>query len=81
MELMDYLLLHKDHDQSIEFILEKLAATLRLWVGGQFASHCGIHAELRQQVVERCLAVTKSLVGMEIDTGYGSMSDDETVQE
>ncbi|KID92901.1 dihydrodipicolinate synthase [Metarhizium guizhouense ARSEF 977] len=81
MELMDYLLLHKDRDQSIEFILEKLAATLRLWVGGQFASHCGIHAELRQRVVERCLAVTKSLVGMEIDTGYGSMSDDETVQE
>lgn len=81
MELMDHLLIHKKMDDKIEFILEKFAATLRLWVGGQFASHCGIDGEVRQQVVERCLAVTKSLVGMEIDTGYGSMSDDEAVQE
>ncbi|KHO01750.1 dihydrodipicolinate synthase [Metarhizium album ARSEF 1941] len=83
MELMDHLLLHRDRDQSVEIevILEKFAATLRLWIGGQFASQCGIHAELRQQIVERCLAVTKSLVGMEIDTGYGGMSDEETVRE
>lgn len=81
MELMDHLLQHKKSDQNIEFILERLAATLRLWVGGQYASRCGIDSQLRQQVVERCLGVTKSLVGMEIDTGYGSMSEDETVQE
>jgi hypothetical protein len=79
MELMDYLLAHKKGDAKVDFILEKFAATLRLWVGGQFTSQCGIHSQLRQQVVERCLAVTKSLVGMEIDTGYGSMSDDEII--
>ncbi|TWU77707.1 hypothetical protein ED733_008386 [Metarhizium rileyi] len=81
MELTEHLMLYKKRDHSVELVLEKLAATLRLWVGGQFASQCGIESQLRQRVVDRCLALTKSLVGMEIDAGYGSMSDDETARE
>ncbi|GAB0135771.1 hypothetical protein EsDP_00004097 [Epichloe bromicola] len=81
MELMEHLLLHKKMDQEFETVLERLAATLRLWIGGQFASRCGVDSKLRQEVVERCLDVTKSLVGMDIDTGYGSMSEDEVGEE
>ncbi|KAG6041275.1 hypothetical protein E4U41_005202 [Claviceps citrina] len=79
--LMEHLMSHKETDQRIESVLERLAAALRLWIGGQFATRCGVGDDLRQKVIERCLAVTKSVVGMEIDTGYGSMSDDETGQE
>ncbi|KAG6010693.1 hypothetical protein E4U21_005192 [Claviceps maximensis] len=81
MILMEHLLLHQKTAQDVEPVLERLAGILRQWIGGQFASRCGVGAELRQEVIERCLAVTKSVVGMEIDTGYGSMSEDETEQE
>ncbi|KAG5948542.1 hypothetical protein E4U53_006243 [Claviceps sorghi] len=81
MMLMEHLLLHQKTDQRVDSVLERLAGTLRQWIGGQVASRCGVGAELRQEVIERCLAVTKSVVGMEIDTGYGSMSEEETEQE
>ena len=80
MELMQHLLEHKHGDERVELALEKLAATLRLWMGGDFASGCGVEDQLRQDLVERCLSVTKSLVGMDIDTGYGTMSEDDAVQ-
>lgn len=80
MELMLQLLEYKGHSSAVDFSLEKLAATLRLWIGGRYATSCGIDAELRQHVVEKCLSVTKSLVGMEIDTGYGTMSEDESIE-
>lgn len=55
--------------------LEKLSGNLRLWMGGSPGTKCGIDAEVRDQVVSRCLATTKDLVGMELDTGYGSLSE------
>ncbi|KAG6241641.1 hypothetical protein E4U23_007164 [Claviceps purpurea] len=81
MILMEHLVLHQKTDQRLEPVLERLAGILRQWIGGPYATRCGVDAEFRQNVVERCLAVTKSVVGMEIDTGYGSMSEDETEQE
>ncbi|KAG6000712.1 hypothetical protein E4U54_001324 [Claviceps lovelessii] len=81
MILMEHLLSHQKMSENVESVLEQLAGTLRQWIGGQFASRCGVGAELRQEVIDKCLAVTKSVVGMEIDTGYGSMSEDETEQE
>ncbi|KAK2590960.1 Clr6 histone deacetylase associated PHD protein-2 Cph2 [Conoideocrella luteorostrata] len=81
MELMEHLLQQEKRDGTVEFVLEKLAATLRLWIGSEYATSSGVDSQLRQHVVERCLAVTKDLVGMEIDAGYGSMSEDEALHE
>jgi hypothetical protein len=55
--------------------LERLAGTLRVWVGGVEGDVGALSEEARCQLVERCLRVTKSVVGMEADPGYGSMSD------
>lgn len=77
MQVMEHLVDCKKIDDRVEPVLEKLASTLRVWMGGQFASRCGVDSQLQQDVVDRCLAITSSLVGMEIDTGYGSMSEDE----
>ncbi|KAG5975197.1 hypothetical protein E4U55_007802 [Claviceps digitariae] len=81
MVLMEHLLLYQKTDQKVESVLERLAGTLRQWIGGQFAIRCGVNADLRQEVIERCLAVTKSVVGMEIDTGYGSMSEEDETED
>lgn len=55
--------------------IEKLSGNLRLWIGGTPGTRCGIDADVRDQLVSRCLAITKDLVGMELDTGYGSLSE------
>jgi hypothetical protein len=57
--------------------LEKLAGNLRLWMGGPNGSTCGVSTRAQHAVVGQCLSMTKNLVGMEVDTGYGSMSEDE----
>lgn len=57
--------------------LEKLAGNLRLWMGGLPGSNCGVDAIIRETVVNKCLSITKRLLGMEMDMGYGSMSEDE----
>ncbi|KAJ6788362.1 hypothetical protein PWT90_02898 [Aphanocladium album] len=59
----------------IDASLEKLAGTLRVWIGGASGTNAGIDSDIRGKVVERCLSITKSLVGMDMDTGYGTLSD------
>jgi hypothetical protein len=36
----------------------------------------GLGVGLRRAMIERCLAVTKSVVGMEADLGYHSMEEE-----
>ena len=56
--------------------LERLAGTLRLWIGGPGGDSSGLPDEVRQAMISKCLAITKSIVGMDgSDPGYGSMSD------
>ena len=56
--------------------LEQLAGGLRVLVGGAASEGCcGLDDEVRHAIVERCITITRSLVGMESDTGYGSMSE------
>ena len=57
--------------------LEQLAGSLRVWIGGPAADYGGLDAGVRRSMVRRCLAVTRSVVGMDRDPGYGSMSDGE----
>ncbi|KAH6842891.1 hypothetical protein B0I37DRAFT_206283 [Chaetomium sp. MPI-CAGE-AT-0009] len=58
--------------------LERLAGSLRIWMGSDHAAgqKAGVDAALRADMIRRCLAVTKSVVGMEADPGYGSMDDE-----
>jgi len=56
--------------------LERLAGSLRIWVGGKGSERSGLDKEVKREMVERCLAVTKRVVGME-DAGYGSMTDED----
>ena len=78
MELIDQVFEHKFIAETFSTSLERLAGGLRLWMGGSAGDDCGINANVRHKVVDRCLSITKSLVGMELDTGYGSLSDDES---
>ncbi|KAK3332125.1 hypothetical protein B0T19DRAFT_95417 [Cercophora scortea] len=55
--------------------LERMAGTLRIWIGSSAGEKAGLGGALRQKMVDRCLDITKSLVGMETDPGYGSMDD------
>lgn len=65
----------RGEDDTVDPSLEKLAAMLRVWVGGACGSNAGIDTDIRGKVVERCLAMTKNLVGMDADTGYGTLTD------
>ncbi|KAM0251678.1 hypothetical protein ACHAQJ_008092 [Trichoderma viride] len=77
MEVLEQILKHKDTTNSFAPLVERLAAILRLWMGSPLALHCGVPPDLQDKVINRCLSVTKRVVGMEMDTGYGSMTDDE----
>lgn len=75
--LMERLASHTCAAEACSSALERLAGSLRIWAG----KDVGLAQEVKQEMVERCLAVTRAVVGMnmETDTGYGSMSgsDDE----
>lgn len=55
--------------------LERLAGSLRIWIGSAPGEQCGLGQNVRHAMIDRCLKITKSAVGMETDAGYGSMSD------
>ncbi|KAI1132793.1 helix-loop-helix DNA-binding domain-containing protein [Nemania abortiva] len=75
-KLMDRLAKHEFAAEACASTLERLSATLRIWTGKESA----LEPEIRHQLVDRCLSVTRNIVGMdfETDTGYGSMSDAES---
>ncbi|KJZ76929.1 hypothetical protein HIM_03806 [Hirsutella minnesotensis 3608] len=77
MELMQRLLEQEDLRLDFEVTLGKLSSNLRLWMGRPCAKKSGVNSDLRNKVVETCLAATKSLTGPDNDTGYGSLSDNE----
>jgi hypothetical protein len=74
-KLMEELYAHRSAAEAFSISLERLAGTLRIWVGGATGDMCGVGPAVRHKMVDRCLAITKSVVGMDNDTGYGSMSD------
>ncbi|KAI2617810.1 hypothetical protein GGR54DRAFT_198271 [Hypoxylon sp. NC1633] len=69
-KLMDRLAGHEFAAEACADTLERLSGTLRIWTG----KDCGLEPEVRHQMVDRCLTVTRGVVGMGIDTdtGYGS---------
>lgn len=76
MTLLERVMAQRNGDsEAVDASLEKLSGTLRIWIGGVCGTNSGVDADIRSKVVERCLSITKSLVGMDMDTGYGSLSD------
>jgi hypothetical protein len=75
LELAEQLYQHKAAAETYSNSLERLSSALRIWIGGPCGEQCGVDAEVRHRVVDRCLTITKELVGMEIDTGYCSQSE------
>ncbi|KAI1089753.1 hypothetical protein F5B19DRAFT_485036 [Rostrohypoxylon terebratum] len=69
-KLMDRLAGHEFAAEACSDTLERLSGTLRIWTG----KDCGLEPEIRHQMVERCLTVTRGVMGMNLDTdtGYGS---------
>ncbi|KAI5861359.1 hypothetical protein GGS23DRAFT_606251 [Durotheca rogersii] len=69
-KLMDRLANHEFAAEACADTLERLAGTLRIWTGKE----CGLASEIRHKIVNRCLIVTRGVVGMglDTDTGYGS---------
>lgn len=78
-KLMDRLAKHEFAAEACAGTLERLSATLRIWTGKESA----LESDIRHQLVDRCLAVTRNIVGMDFDTdtGYGSMSEPESDDE
>ncbi|KAI0184835.1 sterol regulatory element binding protein Sre1 [Xylaria flabelliformis] len=72
-KLMDRLAKHEFAAEACASTLERLSGTLRIWTGKE----CSFEPEIRQRIVDRCLSVTRGIMGMDFDTdtGYGSMSD------
>lgn len=66
------------HPKAVEAFgssLERLAGSLRIWIGSTPGEKCGLDQDVRHRIVDQCLGITKTIVGMETDTGYGSMSE------
>ncbi|KAL3427954.1 helix-loop-helix DNA-binding domain-containing protein [Phlyctema vagabunda] len=78
--LMENLNDHELASASCSRSLERLAGNLRIWIGGEEGVNSGLANETKRSAVERCLAVTKKIVGMEaeVDAGYESMSGDDS---
>ncbi|TDZ25465.1 Sterol regulatory element-binding protein 1 [Colletotrichum orbiculare MAFF 240422] len=74
-KLMEELYAHRSSTDSFGTPLERLAGSLRIWIGSAPGEKCGLEQDVRHKMVDRCLSITKSVVGMEADTGYGSMSE------
>ncbi|TQS36359.1 hypothetical protein Golomagni_03195 [Golovinomyces magnicellulatus] len=61
--------------------LERLAGSLRIWIGGKDGEKIGLPMKVKKEKIERCLSITKRIVVMQ-DSGYASMSDpDDTSEE
>ncbi|KAF2014803.1 hypothetical protein BU24DRAFT_423709 [Aaosphaeria arxii CBS 175.79] len=58
--------------------LERLASSLRMWIGHATGRRSGLSNKIRARVIEQCLDASKTLVGLadpeDIDDGYVSSS-------
>ncbi|GKT77437.1 sterol regulatory element binding protein sre1 [Colletotrichum tofieldiae] len=74
-KLMEELFANRSSTECFSTPLERLAGSLRIWIGSTPGEKCGLEQDVRHKMVDRCIGITKSVVGMETDTGYGSMSE------
>ncbi|RKF74871.1 Sterol regulatory element-binding protein 1 [Golovinomyces cichoracearum] len=60
--------------------LERLAGSLRIWIGGNDGEKIGLPVKVKKEKIERCLSIAKRIVVMQ-DSGYASMSDPDDIVE
>ena len=77
MQLVDTLSANKRYIEVSRPSVERITGGLRRWMGGLPGEKSGIDSVVRLEVVDRCLVIIKSLVGMDSDQGYGSISEGE----
>lgn len=75
MTLLEQVMQDKIEEAAFDRTLEKISGNLRIWIGGNAGTATGLDADVRDKVVKRCLSITKTLVGMAVDSGHASMSD------
>lgn len=76
--MMEQLQSHPVAAEACAMSLERLSGTLRIWIGSTEGDRPGLDRELRQKMVERCLNITKIVIGMVEDQGYATMTDCES---
>lgn len=76
--MMEQLQSHTVAAEACALSLERLAGTLRIWIGSAEGDRPGLERDLRQRMVERCLVITKNVIGMVEDQGYATMTDCES---
>ncbi|KAG4439447.1 hypothetical protein IFR05_005059 [Cadophora sp. M221] len=62
---------------SCSHTLEKLAGDLRIWIGGKNDDTGALDREVKKAMVDRCLSISRRIVGMQ-DAGYETMTDEDT---
>lgn len=73
-ELMQALMRHDKAATECGRVLENLAGSLRIWIGGKKGGESDLSRGTRARIVESCLAVTKHCIGMAEDAGYETMT-------
>lgn len=76
--MMEQLQNHAAAAEVCAMSLERLSGTLRIWIGSAEGDRPGLDRDLRQNMVERCLNITKNVIGMVEDQGYATMTDCES---
>jgi hypothetical protein len=75
--LMEHLWRHRTARELCSRTLERLAGSLRIWIGSETAGgeKVGVEEVMRKNMIEQCLQVARNVVGMVNDPGYASMTD------
>ncbi|KAG7143816.1 Sterol regulatory element-binding protein 1 like [Verticillium longisporum] len=78
-KLMTELHTHPSAAEAFSTSLERLAGSLRIWIGSTPGEQCGLDHDVRHKMVDRCLSITRSVVGMETDTGGSARRNSRTL--
>ncbi|KAL2067470.1 hypothetical protein VTL71DRAFT_1895 [Oculimacula yallundae] len=76
-KLMERMNQHSLVADSCSHTLERLAGGLRIWIGGRHDDTGALDKEIKKGMVERCLGISKRILGMQ-DAGYETMSEEDT---
>ena len=75
-KLMEKVNAHEPVATNCSSNLERFAGDLRIWIGSEASDRSGLKIEAKKVLVERCLVITKRMLGIE-DAGYESMPDED----
>jgi hypothetical protein len=80
-KLIETLLDHKVAYVNCSHILDNLASTLRIWIGGAEGRKSGLRRETRERVVKKCISIKKKMISMEKVARNVTVSEEEIEEE